>query len=168
MNSYFNIAGTANVDGTQAQLSTNDFLPLDDTGIPFGRVEKFPRDLVSPFGLGPSEPHIDDVFVMESDPSKIALDTRTQPVKRFAQFHHPKTKLHLEVHSTEPAFQFYTGKYIDTPEVEGAPARGEGAGFCIEPSRFVNAINEPKWRSMVLLKRGHVFGCKNVYKAWKT
>lgn len=104
---------------------------------------------------------------MEPDASKIALDTRLQPLKRLAQFHHPSTNLHLEVHSTEPAFQFYTGKYIDVPEVDGIPARGEAAGFCIEPSRFVNAANVPEWRSMVLLKRGQIFGCKNVYKAWK-
>ncbi|OJJ84125.1 aldose epimerase family protein [Aspergillus glaucus CBS 516.65] len=165
--SYFNIAGAPTVEGTQAQLATNDYLPLDGTSIPTGEITKFHKDVTSPFGLGPSEPHIDDVFVMESDPSKIALDTRTQPLKRLAQFHHPTTKLHLEVHSTEPAFQLYTGKYIDTPQVEGAPARREGAGFCIEPSRFVNAVNEPGWRSMVVLKRGQLFGCKNVYKAWK-
>ena len=164
--SYFNIAAAANVDGTRAQLITDDYLPIDKTGIPLGKIEKYCRDLTKPFGLGPSEPHIDDVFVVESDPSKIPLDTRTQPLKRLARFHHPKTNLHLEVHSTEPAFQFYTGKYIDTPQVEGAPARGEGAGFCVEPSRFVNAANEPAWKPTVLLKRGQLFGCKNVYKAW--
>lgn len=142
-------------------------MPLDSTGIPTGTIEKFPRDATVPFILQPSEPHIDDVFVVESDPSKIPLDTRSQPLKLLAKFSHPDTKMHLEVHSTEPAFQFYTGKYIDVPRVEGAPARGEGAGFCIEPSRYVNAVNEPKWRSMSVLKKGQVFGCKNVYRAWK-
>lgn len=165
--SYFNISGSANTEGTQAQLCTNDYLPLDSTGIPNGRIEKFSHYVTSPFNLGPSEPHIDDVFVVEPDPSKIALDTRTQPLKRLAQFHHPTSKLHLEVHSTEPAFQFYTGKYIDTPEVDGVPARGEAAGFCVEPSRFVNAANVPHWRSMVVLGQGKIFGSKTVYKAWK-
>lgn len=145
---------------------TTDYLPLDSTGIPLGSIEKFPRDVTTPFTLQHSEPHIDDVFVMETDPSKVALDTRTQPLKLLASFSHPDTKMHLEVHSTEPAFQFYTGKYIDVPEVEGAPARGEGAGFCVEPSRYVNAANEPEWRSMTVLKKGQIFGCKNLYRAW--
>ena len=104
---------------------------------------------------------------METDPSKIPLDTRGLPVRRLAQFSNANTGLHLEVHSTEPAFQFYTGKYINVPAIDGAPAHTEGAGFCVEPSRYVNAINEPEWRNMVLLKKGQVFGCKNVYKAWK-
>ncbi|CAL5866596.1 uncharacterized protein PFLUO_LOCUS805 [Penicillium psychrofluorescens] len=165
--SYFNITGGPTVAGTTAQLATADYLPLDSTGIPVGTIDKFPRDVASPFTLGTNEPHIDDVFVMETDPSKIPLDTRGLPLRRLAQFNHPDTKLHLEVHSTEPAFQFYTGKYINVPEIDGAPAHGEGAGFCVEPSRYVNAINEDKWRNMVLLKKGQIFGCKNVYKAWK-
>lgn len=127
----------------------------------------FPQDVTTPFTLNANDPHIDDVFVMETDPSKIPLDTRDQPVRRLAQFSHAATGLHLEVHSTEPAFQFYTGKYIDVPEIEGTPPHHAGAGFCVEPGRFVNAINEPKWRGMVLLREGEIFGCTNVYTAWK-
>lgn len=167
MISYFNIGDGPTIDGTTAKLSTADYLPLDVTGIPLGTIDKFPRDVTAPFALTANEPHIDDVFVMETDPSKIPLDTRDQLLRRLAQFSHPNTGLHLEVHSTEPAFQFYTGKYVDVPEIDGALPHGQGAGFCVEPSRFVNAVNEPKWRGMVLLKRGQVFGCRNVYKAWK-
>ncbi|CAG8884442.1 unnamed protein product [Penicillium salamii] len=165
--SYFNIGDGLDVTGTTAQLATADYLPLDDTGIPTGGVAQFPRDVTTPFELVPTGAHIDDVFVLESDASKVPLDTRGLPVRRLAQFSNSRTGLHLEVHSTEPAFQFYTGKYINVPSINGAPAHGEGAGFCVEPSRFVNAINEPEWRSMVLLKKGQIFGCKNVYKAWK-
>lgn len=165
--SYFNLGDGPNVAGTTAQLATADYLPIDSTGIPLGTIDKFPRDVTKPFELGATEPHIDDVFVMETDPSKIPLDTRDLPLRQLAQFSHRNTGLHLEVHSTEPAFQFYTGKYINVPAIEGAPPHGEGAGFCVEPSRFVNAINEPQWRDMVTLKKGQIFGCKNVYKAWK-
>ncbi|CAI7668190.1 unnamed protein product [Penicillium bialowiezense] len=165
--SYFNIGPGADISGTTAQLATDNYLPLDDTGIPTGGVTKFPKDVTSPFELSATGAHIDDVFVLESDASKIPLDTRGLPVRRLAQFSNASTGLHLEVHSTEPAFQFYTGKYINVPSINGGAAHGEGAGFCVEPSRFVNAINEPEWRSMVLLKRGQIFGCTNVYKAWK-
>ncbi|KAJ5594517.1 uncharacterized protein N7459_000725 [Penicillium hispanicum] len=165
--SYFNIGDGPTVSGTTARLSTADYLPLDITGIPQGTIATFSRDVTKPFVLSATEPHIDDVFVVETDPSKIPLDTRGLPLRQLAQFSHPNTGIHLEVHSTEPAFQFYTGKYIDVPEIDGAPPHVEGAGFCVEPSRYVNAINEPEWRSMVLLKKGQKFGCKNVYKAWK-
>ncbi|KAJ5306631.1 hypothetical protein PENANT_c003G02123 [Penicillium antarcticum] len=165
--SYFNIGSGPDVSGTTAQLATDDYLPLDDTGIPVGGIAKFGRDVTKPFELTATGAHIDDVFVMEKDVSKIPLDTRGLPLRRLAQFSNASTGLHLEVHSTEPAFQFYTGKYINVPEINGAPAHHEGAGFCVEPSRFVNAINEPEWRGMVLLRQGQIFGCKNVYKSWK-
>jgi aldose 1-epimerase len=104
---------------------------------------------------------------MDTDPASVPLDTRTRPLKLLAAMKHLITGLHLEVHSTEPAFQFYTGKYIDVPAVGGAPARGPRSGFCVEPSRYVNAPNEPAWRGMCLLKRGQTWGSRTVYKAWK-
>ncbi|KAJ5937443.1 hypothetical protein N7454_004743 [Penicillium verhagenii] len=159
--SYFNIGDGATITGTIAQLETNDYLPLTPP-----ESQKFPRDVSKPFELQATGPHIDDVFIMETDPSKIPLDTRGLPLRRQAQFSNANTGIHLEVHSTEPAFQFYTGKYVNVPSIDGLPAHTEGAGFCVEPSRYVNAINEPAWRDMVLLKKGQIFGCKNVYKAW--
>ncbi|KAJ5421672.1 Glycoside hydrolase-type carbohydrate-binding subgroup [Penicillium cf. griseofulvum] len=123
--SYFNIGDGPDISGTTAQLSTGDYLPIDSTGIPTGGIAKFPRDVTTPFTLTATGAHIDDVFVLESDPSKIPLDTRGLPLRRLARFSNASTGLHLEVHSTEPAFQFYTGKYIDVPSINGAPAHHE-------------------------------------------
>lgn len=95
------------------------------------------------------------------------LDTRAEPLGKLVAAYHPDSRIHLEVYSTEPAFQFYTGKYIDVPSVGGMPARGPRAGFCVEPSRWVNAINEDGWKSQVVLKKGEKFGARIVYKAWK-
>lgn len=117
--------------------------------------------------LGLPENEVDDCFLVESDASKVPIDTRAQPVKLLGAFSHPDSKLHLEVYSTEPAFQFYTGNGIDVPEVNGVPAREKYAGFCVEPSRYVNAANVPAWRHMTVLKKGQVYGSKIVYKAWK-
>jgi aldose 1-epimerase len=39
--------------------------------------------------------------------------------------------------------------------------------MCIEASRYVNAVNEDKWRSMVVLKKGQTWGSKTVYRGWK-
>lgn len=99
------------------------------------------------------------------------LDTRSSPLRKLVSAYHPDSKIHLEVLSTEPAFQFYTGKYIDVPEVEvegggKLGARGARSGFCVEPSRFVNAVNEERWRGQVVLKRGEVYGSRIVYRGW--
>ena len=166
--SYFNLSGKPTIEGTQAILETDRYLPVDDTGIPKGSIERYAGTKSSkPFILGAEEPDIDDCFVMDEAITSIPLDTRSRPLTRLASLFHPNTDMHLEVYSTEPAFQFYTGKYVDVPAAADSPARPPRCGICIEPSRYVNACNVPAWRSMVLLKRGERWGARNLYKAWK-
>ena len=95
------------------------------------------------------------------------LDTRKGPLRKLAGFAHPTTKLHIDFFSTEPAFQFYTGELIDAAAHSDIPARGPRAGFCMEASRYIDAINNPQWKNQVLLKRGDIWGAKTVYKAWR-
>ncbi|ROV88853.1 hypothetical protein VMCG_10173 [Cytospora schulzeri] len=169
--SYFNLSGKPSIEGTQVELATNSYLPLDATGIPSTTkptpYSKF--EAKKPFTLGAEEPDVDDCFIVNeaADPSSVGLDTRSSPLTRLVAAYHPESKIHLEVYSTEPAFQFYTGKYIDVPAVGGYPARGSRSGFCVEPSRYVNALNVPEWKNMTLLKKGETYGCRIVYKAWK-
>lgn len=119
------------------------------------------------FTLGLTEPDIDDCFVV--DPSlatKIPLDTRSSPLTKLVTAFHPSTSIHFEVLSTEPAFQFYTGKYIDVPAVEGVGKRIPRSAFCVEPSRYVNAVNVEEWKGQVVLRKGEVYGSRIVYRGW--
>ncbi|KAI8939443.1 hypothetical protein NX059_003223 [Plenodomus lindquistii] len=166
--SYFNLTGSTSITGTEVTLITNKYQVVDDGGIPTGPIEEYPG--LSPkktFTLGEEKPDIDDCFVVNTDPSTITIDTRTSPLQKIASFYHPESKIHLEIHSTEPGFQFYTGKYIDVPAVGGLPARGARSGFCVEPSRCVNAINIPEFKHTMLLKKGEKYGSKIVYRGWK-
>ncbi|KAB8293080.1 hypothetical protein EYC80_007439 [Monilinia laxa] len=165
--SYFNLTGKSTIEGTQVTLSTNDYLPVDDGGIPTSGPK--PYASITPnkeFTLGLEEPNVDDCFIVDAKSESIPLDTRSSPLTTLVKASHPETGIQLEVLSTEPAFQFYTGKYIDVPAVEGLEARGARSGFCVEPSRYVNAINEEKWKGQVLLKKGEVYGSRIVYKGW--
>jgi aldose 1-epimerase len=168
LGSYFNLGGGPTVEGTEVTLYTSKHLPVDATNIPLGTIEDFPGiQAGKPFVLGATEPDIDHCFVVDENDKDIPLDTRTRSLKPLISTYHPDTKIHLDVYSTEPAFQFYTGKHIKVPATEDTPARGSRAGFCVEPSRFVNAINVPEWRGQVLLKKGQIWGAKTVHKAWK-
>jgi aldose 1-epimerase len=141
---------------------------VDDGGIPTGPIEEYPGVTANKsFTLGEKEPDIDDCFVANTNASNIPLDTRKETLQKLASFYHPDTKIHLEVLSTEPAFQFYTGKYIEVPAVEGLPARGARSGFCVEPSRYVNAVNVPEYKGQVVLKKGEKYGAKIVYRGWE-
>lgn len=168
MISYFNITGTPTIEGTKATLCTNMHQVVDDDAIPTGAIEPYPEfEANKEFTLGAETPKPDHCFIMNTDPASVPLDTRSQPLKKLCSFYHPNTKIHFEAHSTEPAFQYYSGLFINVPEMDGLPARGPRSGMCIEASRYVNAINDPKWRGMVVLKKGQTWGSKTVYRGWQ-
>jgi aldose 1-epimerase len=136
--------------------------------MPTGPLEPYPGVKADEkFTLGPVEPDIDHCFVVNTDSASVPIDTRAGKLALLAQFYHPDSKIHLEVLSTDPAFQFYTGKYIEVPAVGSKPERKARAGFCVEPSRYVDAVNREEWKSQVLLKKGEKYGTRIVYKAWK-
>ncbi|KXJ90189.1 aldose 1-epimerase [Microdochium bolleyi] len=168
--SYFNLTGGPSIEGTNVQLCTAQHLPVDDGAIPTGSVEPFPGTATDkPFTLGPEEPDIDHCFIVDAsaDPASLPIDTRGLPLTKLISTSHPESGIHLEVHATEPAFQFYTGKFIDVPEVDGVPARKKRSGFCVEPSRYVNALNVDEWKSQMVLRKGEKYGARVVYKGWK-
>jgi aldose 1-epimerase len=174
--SYFNLSGGASIEGTQVTLSTNQHLPVDDTLIPTGTIEPFPGiEAGKAFTLGLKNPEVDRCFIVDptnEPPSSIPIDTRQRSLRLLGSFYHPDSKAHLEVHSTEPAFQFYTGEFIDVPEITGSDGetvakRGPRSGFCVEPGRYVNAVNTPQWGTMVRLNKGQKYGSKIRYFAWK-
>ncbi|CZT00886.1 related to GAL10-UDP-glucose 4-epimerase [Rhynchosporium agropyri] len=171
--SYFNLSGKSTIEGTEITLCSTAYLPVDDGGIPTSsKTAGYPGlKAKEKFTLGLTEPDVDDCFIVDpSTASSIPLDTRSSPLTKLVAAYHPETKVHLEVLSTEPAFQFYTGKYIDVAEIneggEKVEKRGARAGFCVEPSRYVNAVNVPEWRAQVVLKKGEVYGSRVVYKGW--
>lgn len=168
MGSYFNLSGNATIEGTEAILTTIKHLPVDDTNIPTGTVEDFPGlQANKAFTVGAKDPFIDHCFVFDQKAPKVPPDTRSLPMRRLVEMSHPSTGLHLEILSTEPAFQFYTGDYVDVPASADSPAKPARAGICVEPSRYINAINVPEWRNQVLLRRGQIWGSKSIYKSWK-
>ncbi|GMF60702.1 unnamed protein product [Phytophthora fragariaefolia] len=165
--SYFNLSDRETIDGTDVTLASDQYLVPDAGNIPTGAVESFPGvNAHEKFTLGVKEPNVDHCFLMTHDSKSIPLDTRELPLQLLVTAEHPDSKIHLEVLSTEPAFQFYTGFWNDVPAVAGQPARGSRSGFAVEPGRFVNAINTPEWRNQMLLPKGEKFGSRIIYRVW--
>ncbi|CCU81450.1 aldose 1-epimerase [Blumeria hordei DH14] len=165
--SYFNLSGEATIDGTIVSLCTEKFLPVTHTGIPISLDPlSFPGVVANePFTL--TSVNIDNCFIVDPSAScQIPLDTRSSPLRCLVSAHHQVSGIRLEVLSTEPAFQFYTGKYIDVPAVGDTPARGPRSGFCVEPGRYVDAVNRQEWKNQVVLKKGQTYGSRIVYRAW--
>lgn len=174
--SYFHVnPGMSTTEGTVITLGTDQYLELDQCQTPTGRITTFPS-IPQPgksFTLGATEPAIDDCFVMDTTaPQTCRLDTRSLPLRHLATISHPDTGLSLEIQSTEPAFQLYTGDGLCIPEAETdegikIPSRGKRSGIAIEPSRYVDCAGREEWRGMCRLRKGELWGAKSVYRGWK-
>lgn len=168
LSSYFNITNGPTIEGTQIVLDTSLHQPVDKDDIPLGTIEEFPGITAGkPFVLGLHEPDVDHCFIIDTDARNVPVDTRNCKASRLISMSHPTTGIHLDIFSTEPAFQFYTGKHINVPASEHGPQRSARSGLCIEPSRYINAVNVPEWRDMAILKKGQLYGARHIYKAWK-
>lgn len=168
--SYFNLSGGPTIEGTKVTLATNLHLPLDDSSIPTAGPTPYAGVTANtPFTLGATSPSFDDCFTFPT-PNPPQLDTRSSTLQLLVSASHPTTDIHLEVYSTDPGFQFYTGAHISVPEVEHEgkkiAARGPRAAFCVEPSRFVNAVNVKEWSGQVVLRKGEIYGSRHVYRTW--
>ena len=186
--SYFTVAPPAapNTEKTTLTLGTHAHLELDSTGIPTGHIIPSHASCPAaepgtPFTLGATAPSFDDCFVFPpratnntaddrpvTDAGKdIPLDTRPLSLRMAARMQHPDTKLALEVWTTEPGFQLYTGEGINVPVLGDGGGFGARSGVAIEPSRFVDAAGREEWIGQVKVKRGGVWGARSRYVCWK-
>ncbi len=160
---YFNLTGdpARDVLGHELQLCADRFTPVDHTLIPTGElapVAGTPFDFRAPTPIGA---HIDDVggydhnFVLRGDGGSPALAARV---------HEPTSGRVLELLTTEPGVQFYSGNFLDGSAVGKDGVRyGFRSGFCLEPQRFPDSPNQPTFPRAILLP-GERWESRTIYR----
>src|SRR5262249_16382893 len=134
--SYFNLAGLKGGDilGHVLMVAADQYTPTDDTLIPTGEIKLVkgtPLDFTPPppirarIGEVKGDPGgYDHNFVLRSGGKELALAARVQE---------PKTGRVLEMYTTEPGVQFYTGNFLDgTLKGKGGVTYKKHYGFCLE------------------------------------
>ncbi len=163
--SYFNLAGSSDVLGHELTLAANFFTPPDDTYIPTGEILKVqgtPFDFTSPHPIGSRFEQLtvtprgyDHNFVLTGGGQSLALAARVRE---------PQSGRVMEVHTTEPGVQFYTGNYLDgTLTGKGGAVYQRHAGFCLETQHYPDAINQLHFPS-VILRPGQTYRTTTVHK----
>lgn len=80
-----------------------------------------------------------------------------------AQVYHKESGRIMEMYTTEPAVQFYTGNFLDGCTGKEGKAYGEQYGFCLEAQHYPDSPNKPKFPSTVL-RPGDTYTQTTLYK----
>lgn len=176
--SYFNLRGRGDVLGHLMQIHAGAFTPVDESLIPTGEirpVDGTPFDFRTPTPIGARIDN-DDVqlefgngydhnWVIDAapPPGGGAEDGRMAP-RLTASVFEPETGRVLEVLSTEPGLQFYSGNFLDgTIKGKGGRTYDFRNGFCLEPQHFPDSPNQPHFPSTVL-KPGQTYRNTIIYR----
>jgi aldose 1-epimerase len=152
---YFNLGGEGS--GTTIldhvlQIPASRITPTDAALIPTGelkRVEGTPFDFRTAKAIGRDiEAPDTQLRLGRGYDHNFVLDGAFGKIRRIATLFDPGSGRVMEVHSTEPGVQFYTGNHLanGTPGTGGGiyPARG---GLCLEPQKFPDSPNKPAFPS---------------------
>ncbi len=91
------------------------------------------------------------------------INNKTSDLCLAAEARSKQSGITLQIFSTEPAVQFYTGQGLNIPKAKNGIDYKPFSGFCLETHKHPNAINIPGFPNTVL-RPGERYHQKNVYK----
>lgn len=161
---YFNLAGEGSITDHILYINASKYTPVNTELIPTGElafVEGTPFDFRKPMVIGE---RFDE---LEGEPlgydHNFVLDGPESEKKLAAKALDPESGRFLEVSTTEPGVQFYTGNFLDGSLSSGKVTFDQHSGFCLETQHFPDSPNQPDFPGTVL-RPGEKFISQTIFK----
>ena len=168
---YFNLNGQGSGDilGHTLKIFADTFTPSTADLIPEGGirpVEGTPFDFRAGHAIGEA--------INDSDPRLIAaggydlnFPVPGEGLRPAAELTGDKSGIRLTVMTDLPAVQLYTGNFLSGEKGKGGAVYPRHSGVCLETQRFPNALNEPRFPSMIL-RAGETLSSRTVWALSRT
>ncbi len=165
---YFNLNGQGDILDHLLRLNAPSFTPIDETSIPTGEIRPVsgtPFDFTRPMKIGARIDRTDDGQIVNgSGYDHNFVCERNGSLQLVASAYSSATGRLLEVLTTEPGIQFYSGSFLNgTLTGKGGIVYKKRSGFCLETQHFPDSPNRPSFPSVVL-KANDVFTSTTVFR----
>jgi len=162
---YWNLAGAG--DGKildhKLRVEADKYLPTDKTFIPTGDIADVNDSLFDFTDFRKMSDRLDEVGEAPNHGFDLCFALRKQDgsVNLAATVSEPSSGRVMEIWTTQPGLQFYTGNFLDGSESSGGYA--QYGGFCLETQRYPDTPNQDKFPT-TLLKPGETYHEITVHK----
>jgi aldose 1-epimerase len=162
---YYNLsAGTdSTILSNEIQINADKYTPVDAGLIPTGQIADVKG---TPFDFTTSKQIGKDIAQVKGGyDHNWVLNKQGSSLEKVVTLYHPASGRVMEVYTTEPGIQFYTGNFLNgrLANTKGAAKYVQHAALCLETQHFPDSPNHPNFPNTIL-KPGETYKTTTVYK----